>query len=693
VIRTRARAFLPLTALMGMAACLPDGGRPDVEGASLAHVLEAEDARPAEGPELDALIAGGSDDDTRVRRIAVRALGRLRNPELVDEIAPHLSDDDASVRAAAAEALALAVHGGDGAIAFTHLLARVPVEREGVARAALARAIGRLTLVPPDRRRAAEALTALAGSDGATAPEAVLVGVALGFESLLRGASDDGLDRAAADVLEAMATYAGTRPDDLVAARVRALAVSTLGMSRRLGLASIERAQADVDPDVRRAPLRYLNAVPSSERPAILRRALADAAPRVVIEALRIVAGGPRTSEACGWLFAAASPHEPATARLVALDALSRQCPDVRGQSELLRAAAAGLPPAESDPWQPAAHALVSLARIDAARASELLPRFARHASPFVRAYAASVAGSVGAEATLDALAGDPDPNVRGPALEALFAEHGHAIDDLLLDQLAQDDPQLLMTVSGLLAGSPGGAAVAAALLVKLERLSAARRETWRDPRRALLERVGQLGDASFASRLRPYLTDYDALVAADAAAIVGEWTGTAAVAEPSPLPRAPLPPADELALLRRTSVALHMRGGGTIVIDLLADVAPRNAWRFVTLARAGYFDGLTFHRWSPNFVIQGGSPGANEYAGDGPYTRDEVGEPHWRGTVGVSTRGRDTGDGQIFINLVDNTWLDPDYTVLGFVSAGMDVVDAVLEGAIIDRAEVRAGR
>ena len=125
-------------------------------------------------------------------------------------------------------------------------------------------------------------------------------------------------------------------------------------------------------------------------------------------------------------------------------------------------------------------------------------------------------------------------------------------------------------------------------------------------------------------------------------------------------------------------------------MVELLPDLAPRNAWRFVTLARAGYFDGLTFHRWVPNFVLQGGSPGANEYAGDGPYTRDEVGGSHWRGTVGISTRGRDTGDAQIFINLVDNVRLDHDYTVFGFVAEGMDVVDGLLEGAVIERAEVR---
>ncbi len=85
--------------------------------------------------------------------------------------------------------------------------------------------------------------------------------------------------------------------------------------------------------------------------------------------------------------------------------------------------------------------------------------------------------------------------------------------------------------------------------------------------------------------------------------------------------------------------------------------------------------------------MIQGGSPGANEYAGDGPYTRDELtARPHLRGTVGITTRGRDTGDAQIFVNLVDNVRLDHNYTIFAEVSAGMDVADAVLEGGTIER-------
>jgi cyclophilin family peptidyl-prolyl cis-trans isomerase len=88
--------------------------------------------------------------------------------------------------------------------------------------------------------------------------------------------------------------------------------------------------------------------------------------------------------------------------------------------------------------------------------------------------------------------------------------------------------------------------------------------------------------------------------------------------------------------------------------------------------------------------VIQGGSPGANEYVGADRFMRDEVGlRSHERGTLGISTRGRDTGDAQIFVNLIDNWRLDHDYTVFAEVVRGMDVVDAVLEGDTIARIEV----
>jgi cyclophilin family peptidyl-prolyl cis-trans isomerase len=108
-------------------------------------------------------------------------------------------------------------------------------------------------------------------------------------------------------------------------------------------------------------------------------------------------------------------------------------------------------------------------------------------------------------------------------------------------------------------------------------------------------------------------------------------------------------------------------------------------AARLLALARSGYYDGHVWQRVEPDFVVQGGGPGANEYAGYDQYLRDELGTvPHLRGTVGMSTRGHDTGDAQWFFNLRDNQRLDRDYTLFADVVSGMDVVDGIMEGDVI---------
>jgi len=107
-------------------------------------------------------------------------------------------------------------------------------------------------------------------------------------------------------------------------------------------------------------------------------------------------------------------------------------------------------------------------------------------------------------------------------------------------------------------------------------------------------------------------------------------------------------------------------------------------------LVREGFYDGKVFQRVEPNFVIQGGGPDANEYVGDTAFMRDELTmRTHARGTVGISARGRDTGDGQWFINLVDNPVLDHEYTVFGRIDGGRAVAERILEGDRIGRVEV----
>jgi len=184
--------------------------------------------------------------------------------------------------------------------------------------------------------------------------------------------------------------------------------------------------------------------------------------------------------------------------------------------------------------------------------------------------------------------------------------------------------------------------------------------------------------------------------LAGDAAELLSEWTGRTESAIPAPVTAGTgaVPTAADLARLDGAHVVLEMQRGGSVRIRLMTLLAPTNALRFARMAEAGDLDGRTFHRVVPGFVIQGGSRYANEYAGEGPYTRDELGlGAHWRGSVGLSTRGRDSGDGQLFVNLADNLRLDHDYTLFGQVMSGMDMVDAVLEGDVIQRATLEQVR
>lgn len=230
------------------------------------------------------------------------------------------------------------------------------------------------------------------------------------------------------------------------------------------------------------------------------------------------------------------------------------------------------------------------------------------------------------------------------------------------------------------------------ALLASLDRLTSQRRENARDERVMILDRLAELGGRADAPRLEGYLADFDTTVAAKTAALLTRWTGTKAVAHAKPLPIRPEPLARIFRAkdLRLRITMAESSGGGTIVVRLFTDETPATIARLVRLARAHYYDGLTFHRIVPGFVIQGGSPDANEYVGDAAFMRDELlTHSHRRGTLGISTRGHDTGDAQIFVNLVDNLRLDHDYTVFGEVVSGMDVVDQILEGDVMARVEI----
>ena len=121
----------------------------------------------------------------------------------------------------------------------------------------------------------------------------------------------------------------------------------------------------------------------------------------------------------------------------------------------------------------------------------------------------------------------------------------------------------------------------------------------------------------------------------------------------------------------------------GPIVMDLDASLAPRTVNNFVSLARDGFYDGLTFHRVVPDFVIQGGDPDGTGRGGPGYRFPDEpVKGEYTAGAVAMANAGPDTNGSQFFICTVDCTRkLQPSYNLFGHVTEGMDVVTSVQVG------------
>ncbi len=680
-------------ALAGLlASCTGDPLPPADTQAAYAEIVAEEDARGEAW--LDRVHAHLESDDPGVRAMAVRALGRLEDAEQIGRIRGMLDDRDPGVRIAAAGAMAQSVYGRDPGDVLPALAGRVGSETDPAVLGALAVHLGRLAFgSSAQREEAGEAIADVARrvgeDDGGLAAR---LGLARGIEAFARGGGVEGsLPVELVDAATELTTTAPSAADSVAAARVRRLATAALIHTNQLTAAHATTLFQDEDRGVRRQVMIWATRN-GTDAGAMIRTGLRDPEPQVRVEAIRAHDRWIRPgAEGCRGILAAVGDPDPHVAA-TALGLAAEPCPEreLELQRQVLATRVMELEE-DGDGWRVPVRALYAVAGIAPDGAGEEIGRFARHGNPFVRAWAARAAGRAGEVEVLEGLGGDEDPNVREAALQGLGVVAGGGGVDRYLAALAGNDPQLVMNATRLLLEHAAGETSVSALLVPLARFTGSRRETDRDVRVALLEGIGEVGGFS-SDDLTPYLTDFDPVVADLAAALLTESTGSVHEAAPQRLPRTPPPDAARIATLAGSQVVLHMAGLGEIVIQLRPDLAATNADRFARLAEEGYFDGLTFHRVVPNFVIQGGSPHANEYMGDGPYSRDEISDhPHWRGTVGLSTRGRDTGDAQIFINLVDNVRLDFNYTIYGEVVEGMEIVDAVQEGGVIERAEVVA--
>ena len=153
-------------------------------------------------------------------------------------------------------------------------------------------------------------------------------------------------------------------------------------------------------------------------------------------------------------------------------------------------------------------------------------------------------------------------------------------------------------------------------------------------------------------------------------------------------------PQADELEgfLERaRTSQVRISTEKGDIVFTFFPDDAPNHSAAFIKLADAGFYDGLTFHRVEPGFVVQGGDPEGNGTGGPGYRLKAEFNKkPHLRGTVAMARSSDPNSAGsQFYICLDDARFLDNQYTVFGQMSDGYETLDQIRRGDTMTKVAV----
>lgn len=677
-----AALFLLATMTASCASSNMKPGRPAPDPLSrletFARILVLEDSRTLEAGTLQSFL---SSDDPAIRRRAAVAAGRIGDPLAVARLVQKLSDPEVEVRRSAAFALGL-IGSVESVAALTTSLSDADAITRGRAAEALGR-IGQASSAPAIAAafkralpKGSETPLRIRGDDPSRADDP-WVELRLYLFALARLKNVDAF------------TTAVLGPDgapviDWWASVWAAMRIADARLSPLL----LAGATAE-DPYIRSLTARGLGALKSPAHLGVLRKLAEDRDEGVVVQSLRAVAAI-GTSEGTAAVALHLESQNPVLRR-EALLALAALPPDSKFRSRVIENVGS------LDPWIRAA-AWHALTKIDASDVGIVLSTVGADADWRVRqAIAEAIGESMGDRGTtlLVPMLKDPDLRVVAAVLPALVKSQGPEAA-IRLQEYAQHADM----------------SVRAAAVDALSSIEAKASKRFTDAYRRAF-------DASLAdSDLEARLSIVNALgkdPQDDGKTLLRKIAGS----DPSRVVRQKallilsegVPPPEETALRMadaRRLVALYEPGAAALFsphviittkygqIEMSLDLVetPLTTLSFVRLAQSGFFNGLTFHRVVPEFVVQGGDPRGDGNGGPGSTIRCEYsGRPYGRGSVGMALSGKDTGGSQFFITMEPQPHLDGAYTHFGQVLSGMNVVEKIRPGDVIERVDVFDGR
>jgi cyclophilin family peptidyl-prolyl cis-trans isomerase/HEAT repeat protein len=674
-MRSRTRFACSLAATLTWCAALAAQAPVQVDEAvvgTIAHLLALSDGRQYDGGVLSQALHAGN---LNVRVQAALAAGRIGDPDAVDLLIPALSDSAVPVQASAAFALGLlkSVRAVDPLLT---LVRSVPPAAQG-----------------PREMEAVTALAKIGGPEGAAAIRTILEGAPLGQTAVPAAVSTA--------LLEAWRLGARAPIPQLVGfadnadATVRAHALYSLG---RLHSASagalLLRGLNDQSDDVRAIAARSLTAT-LADSSGLVRSAVAAR--------LRPLVSDDNTGVRINALRALSSFRRDSTLAPGVVSALTDQTVGVVVQAETTLGALGGSAAIEALRRQLASavfgvrrQAILGLAEADSDAGNSAAASVAASAEWRWRSVATEAYAITKNRSRLEALLADPDGRVVAAALGGLVRivpDNDSALAGRARTLLTHADPAVRSVAADALARSPS--------VDDIDRLIAAYRRAENDPfddaRLSAVSALAAIADGGAAPRVRvvqafvsgiPRPDDY--LVRRLAAARLSEaadaW-GTGA----GPLTTGKTD-ADYRDIVRRYLLPSAMgqpdplvtieTDRGTLTIELLPVQAPLTVAAFLALVDRRYFDGQTWHRVVPNFVVQAGDPRGDGWGGPGTLLRDEINPLHYTtGSVGMALSGPDTGGSQFFITYSNQPHLDGTYTIFGRLSGDARVLQSLAQG------------